>query len=307
MATFRGFPTRMVYLYSDIWSRYAILVGNPREGDISRVSDQNGLSLQWYVVEICHSGWKPQRGGHFEGFRPEWSISTVICGRDMPFWLETPERGTFRGFPTRMVYLYSDMWSRYAILVGNLREGDISRVSDQNGLSLQWYVVEICHSGWTPQRGGHFEGFRPEWSISTVICGRDMPFWLETSERGTFRGFPTRMVYLYSDMWSRYAILVGNPREGYISRVSDQNGLSLQWYVVEICHSGWKPQRGGHFEGFRPEWSISTVICGRDIPFWLETLDLCLKFRHGIYMYRERRKRKPLSVTGIFRQQTEMG
>ena len=25
---------------------------------ISRVSDQNGISLQWYIVEIHHSGWK---------------------------------------------------------------------------------------------------------------------------------------------------------------------------------------------------------------------------------------------------------
>ena len=28
----RGFPTRMVYLYNDIESRYATLVGNPRNG-----------------------------------------------------------------------------------------------------------------------------------------------------------------------------------------------------------------------------------------------------------------------------------
>ena len=26
---------------------------------ISSVSDQNGLSLQWYIVKIHHSGWKP--------------------------------------------------------------------------------------------------------------------------------------------------------------------------------------------------------------------------------------------------------
>ena len=29
-----------------------------------------------------------------------------------------------------------------------------------------------------------------------------------------------------------------------------------------------------HFEGFRPEWCISTIYHCRDIPFWLETLDL---------------------------------
>ena len=27
----------------------------------------------------------------------------------------------------------------------------------------------------------------------------------------------------------------------YISRIFDQNGVSLQWYIVEIHHSGWKP------------------------------------------------------------------
>ena len=65
----------------------------------------------------------------------------------------------------------------------------VSRVPDQNGVSLLY-----------------IEGFRPEWCISTI-----------------YRGFPTRMVYLY-----------------YISRVSDQNGVSLLY-----------------IEGFRPECCIS--------------------------------------------------
>ena len=26
----------------------------------------------------------------------------------------------------------------------------------------------------------------------------------------------------------------------YISRVPDQNGVSQEWYIVEIFHSGWK-------------------------------------------------------------------
>ena len=35
---------------------------------------------------------------------------------------------------------------------------------------------------------------------------------LHSCRPGVYRGFPTRMVYLYNDIQSRYTILVGNPR-----------------------------------------------------------------------------------------------
>ena len=42
-----------------------------------------------------------------------------------------------------------------------------------------------------------------------------------------------------------------------ISRVFDQNGVSLLYIMLEIHYSGWKPS-----------------VYSRDTPFWLETLDL---------------------------------
>ena len=57
----------------------------------------------------------------------------------------------------------------------------------------------------------------------------------------SFREFPTRMIYL-----------------DYISRVSDQNGVSVLYIMLDIHHSGWEP------------W----IYRHRDIPFWSETLEL---------------------------------
>ena len=107
------------------------------------------------------------------------------------------------------------------------------------------------------------------------------------------------MVYLYYTSCLRYTILVRNPQYilmtsfymavylwivlqttlstyfiflSYISRVSDQNGISLQWYrgfptimvylhlcinMLEIHHSGQEPS-----------------IFSWDIPFWSETLNM---------------------------------
>ena len=41
----------------------------------SRVSDQNGVSLLYIMLEIHHSGLQT------EGFGPEWCISTISCLR----------------------------------------------------------------------------------------------------------------------------------------------------------------------------------------------------------------------------------
>ena len=45
-------------------------------------------------------------------------------------------------------------------------------------------------------------------------------------------------------------------------------------FVCKCVHLG----LCGHvyFEGFRPEWYISTIYHCSDIPFWSETLDLCV-------------------------------
>ena len=40
--------------------------------------------------------------------------------------------------------------------------------------------------------------------------------------------------------WSKAGNLLNNEHT-FISRASNQNGVSLQWYRVEIYHSGWKP------------------------------------------------------------------
>ena len=58
-----------------------------------------------------------------------------------------------------------------------------------------------------------------------------------------YRGFPTRMVYLYYISCLRYTILVGNPRYmGMVClMVPDQNGASLLYIMLEIHHSGREP------------------------------------------------------------------
>ena len=93
----------------------------------------------------------------------------------------------------------------------------ISRVSDQNGVSLQWYrgfptrMVYLYND---------IEGFHPEWCTFTMISR-------VSDQNGVplqYRGFPSRMVYLHHILCLRYTILVGNPQ-----------------YIVEIYHSRRKP------------------------------------------------------------------
>ena len=50
---YREFPTRMVYLYNHIEGF------RPEWCISSRVPDQNGVSLQYIMLEIHHSGWGP--------------------------------------------------------------------------------------------------------------------------------------------------------------------------------------------------------------------------------------------------------
>ena len=97
------------------------------------------------------------------------------------------------------------------------------------------------------------EGSGPEWYISTI-----------------YRGFPTRMVYL--NYISKVSNQNGIPQlyiEGFqpewyistmISRVFDQNGVSLLYIMLEIHHSGREPS-----------------IYSRDVPFWSETVELSLQ------------------------------
>ena len=79
----------------------------------------------------------------------------------------------------------------------------ISRVSNKNGVSLLY--IEVSNQNGVSLL--YIKDFQPEWCISTI-------YW----------GFPTRIVYLY-----------------YISRVSNQNCVSLLYIMLEIHHSGREP------------------------------------------------------------------
>ena len=106
---------------------------------------------------------------------------------------------------------------------------------DQNGVSLQYIMFEIHHSGRKPLSSQDYTW--PEWCISTVYHAWDTPFWSETLELPGLH--LTRMVYLYSISCLRYTILVGNP---WAPRTTpDQNGVSLLYIMLEIHHSGRKP------------------------------------------------------------------
>ena len=94
-----------------------------------------------------------------------------------------------------------------------------SRVSDQNGVSLLYIMLEIHHSGLQT------EGFGPEWCISTIYHAWDTPFWPANW------GFWTRMVYLFYTSCLRYIILVGNPRN------SKKNIGNLLFRVITIISS----------------------------------------------------------------------
>ena len=72
-------------------------------------------------------------------------------------------------------------------------------------------AVMFCFISRVPNQIGvsllYIEGSQPEWCIPTI-----------------YRGFPTRMLYPY-----------------YIWRVSDQNGVSLLYIMLEIHHSDPEP------------------------------------------------------------------
>ena len=71
-----------------------------------------------------------------------------------------------------------------------------------------------------------------------------------------YRGFPTRMVYLYYISCLRYTFWSG----------------TLDMYLKVFClHYGSIHIK---LEGFRLEWYISTTYHCRDMPFWSETLAL---------------------------------
>ena len=74
----------------------------------------------------------------------------------------------------------------------------------------------------------HIEGSRPEWCISNMIYSRDIPFW-----------YGTLHIVSY-DYWTdnRQELI---PFSLIISRVSDQNGVSLLYIMLEIHHSGREP------------------------------------------------------------------
>ena len=116
-----------------------------------------------------------------------------------------------------------------------------------------------------------FECSGPEWYISTMQHASDIPFWSGTTslsrvldqngisrlcnmlqiyhsgpEQLHFRGFRTRMVYLYYATCFIYTILVRN-------------------YFT--------------FEGSGPEWYISTMQHASDIPFWSGTLESEVVYR----------------------------
>ena len=52
--------------------------------------------------------------------------------------------------------------------------------------------------------------------------------------------------------------------------------------VDSDCYNFYR--RWNDFEGFRPEWYISSVYHCRDIPFWSETLDLFSSFVKGFFL-----------------------
>ena len=61
-----------------------------------------------------------------------------------------------------------------------------------------------------------------------------------------------------------------------------QNNESIKIIMVNFYLQG--PQhtnQNPHFEGFLPEWCISTIHHAWDTPFWLETLEFCSTLFHG--------------------------
>ena len=116
---------------------------------------------------------------------------------------------------------------------------------------------------------------------------------------------PTNCLSLAQANMSSGQVILAN-MQTHISRVSDQNGASPLYIMLEIHHSGQEPSictpctctrtrthththTHTHIhththththtrKGFWPEWYISTMIYSQEIPFWLETLDTCLAY-----------------------------
>ena len=98
----------------------------------------------------------------------------------------------------------------------------------------------------------YIEGFRPEWHISTIYHCRDTPFWSETLEIQMHSMYISRVTDQTGVSQAWYIVEIHQSvfrsetldiqmHSMYISRVTDQTGVSQAWYIVEIHHSGRKP------------------------------------------------------------------
>ena len=195
---------------------------------VSRVSDQNNISLQWYIVVIYHSGRKLSICGVFCLCSALWSGAAFsvppsqthswwgswwfmsICEQCacllMPVCISrvSNQNGIslqwYWGFRTRMVYLYCISCLRYTILVRNPR-----------------YIVVIYHCGRKLSICGVF-----------CLCGA---LWSGTA----FSPPPSPTLSSWGSWWfmsicEQCACLLMLTTV-CVSRVSNQNGISRQWYI----------------------------------------------------------------------------
>ena len=120
----------------------------------------------------------------------------------------------------------------------------LQQTRDHIQMRLLWQRFSLSHRPLQPQATLQ----QPKRQRTRMYC-RDQTW----SAEAIYRGFLTRMVYLYC-----------------IS--PDQNGVSLLYIMLETHHSGWEPS-----------------IYSRVTPFWSGTLDICIFSQfvplHQLYFY----------------------
>ena len=206
--------------------------------------------------------------------------------------------------------LLSFDFMKFVVLSDKLSCAYISRVPDQNGLTLLYAIFEIHHSGgepsiyavynpsrtgllWNspslvlPSYSGLFFGMKRFANLDCCsrLCVGSLSYWVTKIHVLIHQGFPTSMVYLHYISCLRYTILARNPWyiQGFQTRMVYLHYISCLRYTILARN----PQ---YIKGFRPEWCIYTIYHAWDTewcistiyhawhtPFWSGTLDMLFK------------------------------
>ena len=176
---------------------------------ILRVSNQNGISLQWYRVKICHSSCKPSISLSLLVFLSDAGMSISFC----------------------VLVLLSDAaeWNEQICLKCKI----VPNTASATGLTLWGFAKD---------------GLPLVCVVALAVVGALPEFQLNQPLPTVFLSFSWNwQSVMCSSLWKisnteKAQVCLSTCRlclQKYISSVSDQNGISLLYIMLEIHHSGW--------------------------------------------------------------------